>query len=93
MNASSQISPITAQRRPDCDNDSFSYITTGAESEQPVGALCYQWGCRDAGITCVPHSGSWQVQGGPAYICRDQRKPVCHNMGPLKYDLSAAPFW
>ena len=42
-------------------------------------------GCRDhAGITCFPHSGSWQAQGGPAYICRDQRKCVFHDMGPLK---------
>ena len=50
------------------------YVTTGAESEQPVGALFYQWvGCRDhAGIACFPHSGSWQAQGGPVYICRDQ---------------------
>ena len=67
------------------ENDSFHYVTTGAESEQPVGAPCYQRvGCRDhAGITCFPHSGSWQAQGGPAYICRDQRKCVFHNMGPL----------
>ena len=56
------------------------------ESEQPVGAPCYQWvDCRDhAGITCFPHSGSWQAQGGPAYICRDQRKCVYNNMGPLR---------
>ena len=42
----------------------------GAESEQPVGAPFYQWmGCRDhAGIVCFPHSGSWQAQGGPAYV-------------------------
>ena len=55
------------------------------ESEHPVGAPVHQWvGCRDhAGNVCFPHSGSWQVQGGPAYICRDQRKPVFHNMGPL----------
>ena len=74
----SQISPITAQRRSACDNDSFRYITKGADSEQPVGAPCYQWvGCRDhAGIACFPHSGSWQAQGGPAFICRDQRKHV-----------------
>ena len=58
----------------------------GAESKQPVGALFYQWvGCRDhSGLVCFPHSGSWQVQGGPAYICRDQRKCVFHNMGPLR---------
>ena len=69
-------------------HDSFRYVTTGAESDQPVGALCYQWvGCRDhAGITCFPHSGSWQAQGGPAYICRDQTKCDFHNMGPLEYD-------
>ena len=81
----SRISPIISQRRPAYEND-FSYVTTGAESEQPVGAPCYQWvGCRDhAGIVCFPHSGSWQAQGGPAYICRDQRKRVFHNMGPLK---------
>ena len=74
----SQISPITAQRRSAYDNDSFRYVTTGADSEQPVGAPCYQWvGCRDhAGIACFPHSGSWQAQGGPAFICRDQRKHV-----------------
>ena len=74
--ASSQISPVSAQRRPDYDNDSFSYVTTGAESDQPVGAPWYQWGCRDAGITGFHHSWSWQAQGGPAYICRNQRKHV-----------------
>ena len=86
----SQISPIIAQRRPVYDNDSFCYIMTGAESEQPVGAPCYQWvGCRDhAGLVCFPHSGSWQAQGGPAHICRDQRKCVFHNMGPLKLALT-----
>ena len=26
---------------------------------------------------------SWQVQGGPVYTCRDQRKRVFHNMGLL----------
>ena len=52
---------------------------------QPVGAPFYQWvGCRDhAAIACFPHCGSLQVQGGPAYKCRDQRKHVFHNMGPL----------
>ena len=81
----SRISCITMQRRPVYENDSFRYVTTGAESEQPVGAPCYQWvGCRDhAGITWFPHSESWQAQGGPAYICRHQRKHVFHNMGPL----------
>ena len=58
----------------------------GAESEHPVGVPFYQWvGCRDhAGIACFPHSGSWQAQGGPVYVCRDWRKCVFHNMGPLK---------
>ena len=58
----------------------------GAEFEQPVGVPFYQWvGCRDhVGVTCFPHSGSWQAQRGPAYICRDQSKRVFHNMGPLK---------
>ena len=81
----SRISPITAQRRLAYETDSFRYITTGAKSEQPVGAPFYQWaGCRDhAGIACFPHSGSWQAQGGPADICRDQRKHIFHNMGPL----------
>ena len=77
------------QRRPAYDNDSFRYVMKGAESEQPVGAPCYQWvGCRDhAGIACFPHSGSWQAQGGLAYICRDQGKFVFfYNMGPLKKD-------
>ena len=77
MKLPSQISPVSAQRRRDYDNDSFSYVTTGAESDQPVGAPWYQWGCRDAGITGFHYSGSWQAQGGPAYICRDQRKHVC----------------
>ena len=82
----SQISSITTQRRSAYVNDSFRYITKGAESEQPVGAPCYQWvGCRDhAGITCFPHSGSWQAQGGPAYIWINQRKCVFRNMGPLR---------
>ena len=82
----SQISPIIAQWRSVYDNDSFHYVTTGAESEQPVGAPCYQCvGCRDhAGITGFPHSGSWQAQGGPAYICRDQS--VFYDMGPLTND-------
>ena len=95
MNASSQISPVTAQRRSAYDNDSFSYVTTGADSDQPVGAPCYQWlGCRDAGITCFPDSGSWQAQGGPAYICRDQRKCVFHDMGPLRWRrVSLKMFW
>ena len=80
----SRISPIIAQRRLAYDNDSFRYIT-GAESEQPVGVPFYQWvGCRDhAGITCFPNSRSWQAQGRPAYIFKDQRKRVFHNMGPL----------
>ena len=57
----------------------------GAESEQPVGAPFYHWvGCRDHAIACLPHSGSGQAQGGPAYIERDQRKCVFHNMGPFK---------
>ena len=74
---------------PAYDNNSFCYVTTGAESEQPVGALFYQWvGCRDhAGIACFPHSGSWQAQGGPVYIWRDQRKHVFRNMEPLKVGL------
>ena len=60
----SLISPITDQRRSASVNDSFHYVTKGAESEQPVGALFYQWvGCRDhAGITCFAHSGGWQAQ-------------------------------
>ena len=60
-------------------------IMKGADSEQPVGAPCYQWvGCRDhAGLVCFPHSGSWQAQGGPVYRCRDQRKRVFQNMRPL----------
>ena len=76
---------ITAQRRLAYEKDSFNYVKEGAESEQPVGGPFYQWvGCRDhAGLVCVPHSGSWQAQGGPAYICRDQRKHVFHNMGHL----------
>ena len=37
---SSQISPITAQRRSAYDDDTFHYVTTGEDSEQPVGALC-----------------------------------------------------
>ena len=53
----------------------------GAESEQPVGALCYQWvGCRDhAGITCFPHSGSWQAQRGAA------KMSFFYDMGPLSF--------
>ena len=79
------ISPIIAQRRPTNENLSFCYVTTGAESDQPVGAPFYQWvGCRDhAGLVCFPYSGSWHAQGEPVYICRDQRKRVFHNMGPL----------
>ena len=82
----SVISPISAQRRPVYENDSFRYVMKGAESEQPVGVPFYQWvGCGDhAGITCFPHSGSWQAQQGPAYICRDQIKRGFHNMGALK---------
>ena len=73
------------QRRSVYDNDSFHYVTKGADSEQPVGAPCYQWvGCRDhAGIACFPHSGSWQAQEGPAYICKGQIKHVFYDMGPL----------
>ena len=83
----SRISPITVQRRQAYDNDFFPYVTKEADSEQPVGAPFYQWvGYRDhAGIICFPHSGSWQAQGGPAYICRDQRKHVFYDMAPLKY--------
>ena len=57
----SRISPIIAQKRPPCENLSFRYVTTGAESEQPAGAPFYQWvGCRDhAGLVCFPYSGSW----------------------------------
>ena len=86
----SLISAIAAQWRSVYDNDSFHYVTKGAESGQPVGAPCYQWvGCRDhAGITCFPHSGSWQAQGGPAYICREQRKRVFYDMGPLTYYIN-----
>ena len=59
------------------------FVMTGAESEQPVGAPCYQWvGCRDhAGITCFPHSRGRRDE--KVYICRDQRKHVFQNMGPL----------
>ena len=62
-----------------------SSITKGAESEQPVGApVCRRVGCRDhAAVVCFLHSGIWQAQGGPAFMCRDQRKCVFHNMGPL----------
>ena len=79
------ISPITAERRPAYENDSLRNVTKGAESEQPVGAPFYQWvGCRDhAFLVCFLHSRSWQAQGGPAYICRDQIKHVFHNKGPL----------
>ena len=89
----SQISSITAQWRSAYDNDSFHYVSKGAESEQPVGAPCYQWvDCRDhAGINCFPHSGSWQAQGGPAYICREQRKCVFYDMGPLIYGKLEGP--
>ena len=61
----------TAQMRSAYENDSFRYVTEGAEFEQPVGAPFYQWvGCRDhAGITCFPHSRSWQAQGGPEKTC------------------------
>ena len=81
----SWISPITAQRRPAYEHPYFCYVTSGAESEQPVCVPCYQWvGCRDhAGLACFPHSESWQTQGGPVYICRNQRTHVFHNMGPL----------
>ena len=81
----SWISPITAQRRPAYENDSFHYVTKGAESEQPVGVPFYQWvGCRDhARIARFPHFGIWQAQWGPVCICRDQRKCVFHNMGPF----------
>ena len=85
----SRISPITTQRRPAYDNDSFRYVTKGAEFEQPVGAPCYQWVEWDhAGIAYFPHSGSWQAQGGPAYVCRDQRKHVFYDIGPLKQNVS-----
>ena len=68
-------------------NTSPLICNEGAESEQPVAAPFYQWvGCRDhAELVCFPHSGSWQAQGGPVYICRHQRKCVFHNMGPLNY--------
>ena len=81
-NFTSGMAPITAQRRPAYENDSFRYVTKGAESEQPVGAPLYQWvGFQDhAGLICFPHSGSCQAQGGPVYIRRDQN--VFHNMGP-----------
>ena len=87
----SQISPFTAQRRPAYENDSFHNVMKRAESEQPVGVPFYQWvACRDhVGIICFPHSGSWQAQGGPAYICRDQRKCVFPNMGPLRKGCKA----
>ena len=58
-----------------------SWIWTACRSAVlPVDGL--QRPCR---IVCFPHSGSWQVQGGPAYICRDQRKCVFHNMGTLMF--------
>ena len=52
---------VFTQRRLAFESRSFCYVTTGAESEQPVGAPFYQWvGCRDdAGLICFPHSGSW----------------------------------
>ena len=57
----SDISPIIAWRRPAYENLSFHYVTTGAESEQPVGAPFYQGvGCRDdAGLVCFSQTGSW----------------------------------
>ena len=65
-------------------NDSFHYVTTGAESEQPVGVPFYQWvGCRDhAGIAYFHHSGKWQTQGGPAYIL-ETRENVFFNIWDL----------
>ena len=33
---------LAVQWRPAYDNDSFCHVTKGAESEQPVGAPCYQ---------------------------------------------------
>ena len=41
----SWISPITAQRRSAYVNDSFHYVTKGAESEQLVRVLFYQRKC------------------------------------------------
>ena len=86
----SQISSIIAQRRPAYENDALCYVMKGSESEQPVGAPFHEWvGCRDhAGIVCFPHSGSWQAQGGPVYICRDQRKCGFHNIGPLSHGVA-----
>ena len=58
-----------------------SWIWTACRSAiLPVGGL--QRPCRNH----FPHSGSWQVQRGSAYICRDQRKHVFHNMGPLIFN-------
>ena len=75
------------QRTPAYENDSLRYVMTGAGSEQPVGAPFHQW------VGCFPHSGSWQAQGGLVYICRDQRKHVFHNMGPLiSLKLESLPF-
>ena len=87
------ICPITAQRKLAYENLPFRYLTKGAESEQPVGELFYQWvGCRDhAGLVCFPHSGSWQAQGGPVYKCSHQRKHVFQNRGPLYTILITVP--
>ena len=88
----SLISPITAQRRSAYDNDSFHYVTKGAESKQPVGAAFYQWvGCRDhAGLPFFPHSGSWQAQGEYIYLYTHTFQSV---LGATKLCVISVDLW
>ena len=77
--------PLSDKWRSAYDNDSFHYVTKGAESEQPVGALCYQWvGCRDhAGLVCLFSSFRELAGSGSTSLCWEQRKRVFYDMGPL----------
>ena len=61
-------------------------MTTGADSEQPVQLRV------TSGAAEMQESLVFIILGGPAYICRDQRKHVFHNMGSeLQTDQTWSP--
>ena len=79
MNAS--LSDITYHHAEEVGLWKWLLSLKGAESDQPVCHFSSGWA---AETMQESFASSWQAQERLAYRCRDQRKHVFHNMGPLK---------